>query len=500
MTRPPRRPARRSDLARLAGPLTLLVALLSGCAAGPDYVKPKLDLPAAWTVAAPWRGSRPDDAAPKGAWWQRFGDPALDALMAQALASNPTLELAGARLAQSRAALSATSASLLPQVGLSERATRQKISANRPLTSYSGSNFSTVQNDLTLAMTVNYELDLTGRIQRSVEGATASAEQAAADLENIRLLLTADLAANYVNLRQIDSELDVLARAVALQRRALALVSTRHDLGAATGLDLAQQQALLDSTLVQVDLLRRQRSAFEHAVATLAGIPAPGFVLAPEPGEGASPRLPQLSQLQLGLPSDLLERRPDIAAAERAVAAANAQIGIASTAYFPSITLGAGGGVDSRSAVTLFDAPSLLWSVGLSASQLLFDGGRIQAGITAARAGHAGAVANYRRVVLAAMQEVEDGISGLAALDSAAAQAGVAVASTRRVLAMSTARYEGGASAYLDVIVAQQALLGSERQASQLRGQQLLTAVLLVKALGGDWQPAAALASAKPAE
>jgi NodT family efflux transporter outer membrane factor (OMF) lipoprotein len=358
------------------------------------------------------------------------------------------------------------------------------------LTSYAGTNVSTVQNELTLAMAVNYELDLAGRVQRSIEGAAATAEQAAADLENLRLLLTADLAANYFNLRQIDVELDVLARAIALQRHALALVGARHDLGAATGLDVAQQQALLDTTLVQVDVLRRQRSQYLHALATLAGVPAPGFSLAPELRETALPPLP------LGLPSDLLERRPDIAGAERAVAAANAQIGVASAAYFPSITLGVGAGLDSRNLATLFDAPSLLWAIGLSASQVVFDGGRIQAGITAAQAGHAGAVANYRRVVLAAMQEVEDGISGLATLEAAANQAGVAVASTRQVLDMSAARYEGGASAYLEVIVAQQAVLNSERLASQLRGQRLLTAVLLVKALGGDWQPALPTASA----
>jgi NodT family efflux transporter outer membrane factor (OMF) lipoprotein len=468
----------------------LIAALLSGCAAGPDYVKPVLDLPAAWSVEAPWRDSRPGDAAPKGRWWQRFADPQLDALAQQALAGNPSLAIAAARLAQARAGLAVTSASLLPQLGLNERAARQKISANRPLTSYAGTNVSTVQNELTLAMAVNYELDLAGRVQRSIEGAAATAEQAAADLENLRLLLTADLAANYFNLRQIDVELDVLARAIALQRHALALVGARHDLGAATGLDVAQQQALLDTTLVQVDVLRRQRSQYLHALATLAGVPAPGFSLAPELRETALPPLP------LGLPSDLLERRPDIAGAERAVAAANAQIGVASAAYFPSITLGVGAGLDSRNLATLFDAPSLLWAIGLSASQVVFDGGRIQAGITAAQAGHAGAVANYRRVVLAAMQEVEDGISGLATLEAAANQAGVAVASTRQVLDMSAARYEGGASAYLEVIVAQQAVLNSERLASQLRGQRLLTAVLLVKALGGDWQPALPTASA----
>jgi len=458
--------------------------LLAGCAAGPDYVKPASDLPPAWKVEAPWRESAPGDALAKGPWWRRFDDTQLDALQQQAIANSPTLALAGARLAQARAALSATSAGLLPQVGLNERAARQRISANRPLSNYNSANFSTVQNDLTLSMSVNYEVDLAGRVQRSVEGAQALAEQSAADFENTRLLLTADLATAYFNLRAIDTELDVLQRSIALQRRALELVSTRHDLGAATGLDVAQQQALLDTTLVQLDVLRRQRGLFEHAVATLAGIPAPSFALPADVRERVPPVVP------IGVPSDMLERRPDIASAERAMAAANAQIGVASAAFYPSIVLGSAYGVESRALSALFDAPSLLWSVGVSATQALFDGGRTRANVEFARAGHAAAAANYRRVVLGAMQEVEDGITGLAALDRAAAQARTAVAAARRVLDMSTARYEGGASAYLDVITAQQALLASERQAAQLLGQRLLTSVFLVKALGGDWQPA----------
>ncbi len=470
--------------------LAVCAALLGGCVAGPDYKKPMLDMPAAWKVEAPWRESRPDDAAPKGTWWQRFGDPQLDALAQQALANNPTLVLANARLTQARATLAATSASVLPQIGIGARASRQKTSANRPLSNYASPNFSTVQNELSLVMSVNYEVDLAGRVQRSVEGARASLDQSAADFENTRLLLTADLATNYFNLRAIDTELDVLRRAIALQRRSLELVNARHELGAATGLDVAQQQALLDATLVQVDVLARQRGQYEHAVATLAGIPAPSFTLAAELRELTPPPVP------LGVPSDVLERRPDIASAERAMAAANAQIGVASAAYYPSILLAPNYGVDSRTLASLFDAPSLLWSVGVSAAQVLFDNGRINANVEFARAGHAAATANYRRVVLVAMQEAEDGITGLAALDRAAAQARTAAATAARVLDMATARYEGGASAYFDVITAQQALLASERQSAQLLGQRLLTSVFLVKALGGDWQRTA-LAAAK---
>jgi multidrug efflux pump subunit AcrA (membrane-fusion protein) len=235
----------------------------------PDYARPPVETPPAWKLEAPWREGTPDDAAPKGPWWQRFGDARLDALQAQALAQSPTLALANARLAQARAVVAATSAGQWPTVNLNARGLRQRISANRPLSNYASPNFSTVQNDGVVLLSVNYEFDLAGRVQRTVEGAQASAEQAAADFENTRLLLGTDLATAYFNLRAIDIELDVLARSIALQRRSLEFVRTRHDLGAASGLDVAQQQALLDTTLTQLDVVRRQRGPFEHAVATL---------------------------------------------------------------------------------------------------------------------------------------------------------------------------------------------------------------------------------------
>lgn len=469
-------------LARLAGAAGAAALLLSACAAGPDYQPPKLDLPVSWTLDAPWREATPDDASAKGPWWQRYGDPQLDALQQQVLAGSPTLAAASARLAQARAVVAAGSSAQLPQLTLGTRDARQRISANRPLSSYNSSNFSTIQNDFTLSLAASYEVDLAGRVQRSVEGARASAEQSAADLENTRLLLTAELAVDYFSLRALDTELDVLSRSIALQRRSLELVTARHDLGAASGLDVAQQQALLDTTLTQVDVLRRQRAQFEHAIATLTGTPAPLFSLAPRMQVFEPPAIP------LGVPSDVLQRRPDVAAAERAMAAANAQIGVASAAFYPSVMLGPSVGYESRDLATLFNAPSLLWSIGVSAAQSVFDGGRARANVDFAKAGYDVTVANYRRVVLTAMQEVEDGITGLAALDRATTQAQTAVASARRVLDMATGRYEGGASTYFDVITAQQALLASERQAAQLLGQRQLGSVFLVKALGGDWQ------------
>ncbi|MET3432669.1 NodT family efflux transporter outer membrane factor (OMF) lipoprotein [Herbaspirillum seropedicae] len=463
--------------------LALACALsLAGCASGPDYTRPQVDMPAAWTPEAPWRSMQPADATPRGPWWERFGDAQLNALQQQALAGNQTLAIATARLAQARAQLNVTGAAQAPQVNLNARAARSRISANRPLTNYNSPNFSTVQNDFALGASVSYEVDFFGRVQRSVEAAGAAAEQSAADLENTRLLLTAELATNYFNLRELDVELDVVRRAIALQRQALELATARHDLGATSGLDMAQQQALLDSTLTQIDLLGRQRAQYEHAIATLTGTPAPAFSITPSLTPITPPAIP------VGVPSDVLERRPDIAAAERAMAAANAQIGVASAAYYPSFMLQPSYGVDSRNWATLFNAPSLLWSLGVSASQSLFDGGRLRAGVDFSQAGYEATVASYRRTVLTAMQEVEDGITGLAALERAYAQSQLAITSARRVLEIASSRYEGGATPYLDVITAQQSLLNSERQAAQLMGQRLLVSVFLIKALGGDWQ------------
>ena len=467
---------------------TLLAAaavalLLAGCSAGPDYRKPApVAMPVAWKIDPPFRESAPDDAAAKGPWWQRYQDPQLDSLETQALADSPTLAIASARLTQARAQVAATSASLFPQIGLGARVQRLKTSADRPLSGYATPNFSVVQDEYSLALNVNYEVDLSGRIRRSIEGARASAEQSASDLANTRLLLTTDLANAYFNLRGLDAELDVLQRSIGLQRRALDFITQRHDLGATSGLEVAQQQALLDNTLTQVDVLRRQRDPFEHAIATLTGTPAPTYTLAPDLRAWVPPAIP------LGVPSDVLERRPDVASAERAMAAANAQIGVARAAYYPSIMLGPQYGVDSRNLGALFDAPSLLWSLGVTAAQTLFDGGRIDANVNFAQAGYEATVANYRRTVLVAMQEVEDGITGLAALDRASTQSRLAVASARRVFELATSRYEGGAATYLDVITAQQSLLGVERQTTQLESQRRVTSVFLIKALGGDWE------------
>jgi len=472
----------RSRRAAVGGGLAGVALLLAGCVAGPDYVRPEVATPPAWKLEEPWRAGAPDDAAPKGPWWERFGDARLDALQRQAIAQSPTLVLASARLEQARALVRVASAGQGLNANLAARATRQHISANRPLTSYGSANFSTVQNDFVPLLVVSYELDIAGRVRRTVESAEASADQSAADLENTRLLLGADLATAYFNMRATDIELDVLDRSIALQRRALDFISARHDLGAASGLEVAQQQALLDTTLTQVDLLRRQRGLFEHAVATLAGTPAPAFELASDIAAIEPPTVP------LGVPSDVLQRRPDVASAERAMAAANAQIGVASAAFYPSITISPVLGFETRSLTSLFDASSVLWSFGATVTQPLLSGGRLNANVDLARANYDATVANYRRVVLTAMQEVEDGITGLAALERADRQARTAVETARKVLELAVARYQGGATTFLDVLAAQQSLLSAERLAAQLGGQRLLTSVFLIKALGGDWQ------------
>ena len=461
--------------------MVTVTIFLAGCMNPPKYEPPKPEMPVQWKVQEPFRAAAPKDDAPKGPWWERYGDPTLNDLARRALSANPTLAASGARLAQARATFQSVTGQQWPVVNAVVRDGRTRITQNRPLNNYSAPNFSTVQTDIVFAAQASYEIDFGGRVASLVASAKAAAEQSAADLETARLLLVADLATAYFNLRQADIELDVLASSIDLQRRSLGLANTRNELGAGSALDVAQQQALIDTTLTQLDVLRRQRALFEHAIATLTGTPAPSFSLPAEKRDMLPPDVP------IGVPSDVLERRPDVAAAERAMALANAQVGIANAAFYPSISLGITYGQESRRSNTLLDVSSLIWTGGVSLTQPLFDGGRIKGNYEAAKAGYDIAVANYRRVVLTAMQEAEDGIIGLAALERASNQANVAVGSARRTLELVNARYAGGVAGPLEVIVAQQQLLNAERLASQLVGQRLLTSVFLVKALGGGW-------------
>ena len=461
---------------------TLMLALaLCACTVGPDYKTPVADTPPAWHTDSYWRLAQPSHAPLAPEWWKAYGDATLDGLETQALAQNQTLAAASAHYAQARATLANTRAQFLPEVDLAGAAARERISKNRPLTNYATPNISTVQNNLQIGPTINYDVDLFGRIRREVEGAKASAEQSRDDLANARLVLTTDLATDYFSLRELDAEIDVLNRSVQLQQKALDYVTTEHDLGSVSGLDVLQQKSLLDQTRVQAQLLITQREQFDHAIAALVAVPAPQFSVEAKVVDYKVPAIP------LGLPSDVLQRRPDIASAERAMAAANAQIGVAKAAFFPSLTLTPGIGWQSTDFASLLSAPSLMWSLGAALSQVVFDGGRRAANVDFANQGYQIAQANYRQAVLTAFQQVQDGITGLSVLDNASAQSHDAVADAQRLLSLANDRYSGGLVAYLDVITAQQSLLTSQRQDVQIHGQQMTTSVALAKALGGGW-------------
>jgi len=474
----------RRKITALTGAVSLagMALSLAACTVGPDYARPQAEVPPTWQTDSYWRVATPSHAPVSPDWWSSFGDPMLGTLESQALAQNQTLVAASAHYAQARATLANTSAQQIPEVDFGAQASRFRISQNRPLTNYDTPTMSTVQNNVQLGPTINYDTDLFGRIRREVEGAKASAEQSADDLANARLVLTTDLATDYFSLRELDSEIDVLNQAVQLQQKALDYVTSEHDLGSVSGLDVLQQKSLLDSTRVQAQLLLNQRAQFEHAIAALVGVPAPQFAIAPKVLDVKVPSIP------LGVPSDVLQRRPDIASAERAMAAANAQIGVAKAAFFPSLTLTPSIGWESTQFASLLSAPTLMWTLGAAVGQVLFDGGRRAANVKYASEGYKATEANYRQTVLSAFQQVQDGITGLSVLDGAASQSHEAVADAQRLLSLANDRYSGGLVAYLDVITAQQSLLTSERQDVQIHGQQMTLSVSLVKALGGGWE------------
>ncbi|SMG57868.1 efflux transporter, outer membrane factor (OMF) lipoprotein, NodT family [Paraburkholderia susongensis] len=456
-------------------------ALLAACTVGPDYKRPQAEVPPDWHTDSFWRVAAPSHAPIAPDWWTGFADPLLAGLETQALAQNQTLVAASAHYEQARATLANVSAQRVPEVDLGVTGSRFRVSNDRPLTNYATPTMSTVQNNIQLGPTINYDTDLFGRIRREVEGAKASAEQSADDLANARLVLTTDLATDYFSLRELDDEIDVLNQSVKLQQKALDYVSSEHDLGAVSGLDVLQQKSQLDSTRVQAQLLLNQRAQFEHAIAALVGVPAPQFAIEPKVLDIKAPPIP------LGVPSDVLQRRPDIASAERAMAAANAQIGVAKAAFFPSLTLMPGIGWESTEFANLLSAPTLMWTLGATVGQVLFDGGRRAADVKFASEGYKATEATYRQTVLTAFQQVQDGITGLSVLDGAAKQSQEAVEDAQRLLSLANDRYSGGLVAYLNVITAQQSLLTSERTDVQIHGQQLTLSVALVKALGGGW-------------
>ena len=461
----------------------LALALLAGlaCTVGPGYKRPTAQVPETWKGEGPWQTAAPKDAIPKGAWWQLFHDAELDRLEQELLQANQSLDAARDRLSQARSQARIASSAYFPTLSANPSGLRERLSGNRPLTGSTVPLTPVTQNDFIVPFSVSYELDLFGRVRRTLEAANASLQGSAADLENVRLVLTAELAADYFNLRELDREAGVVRQSVEIQQRGLDLVNHRHEGGVANGLEVAQQAALLDSTATQLQLVLQQRAQYEHAIAVLTGKSASAFSLAETPFDAAPPAIPA------GVPSEILERRPDVATSERQMAFENAQVGIAMTAFYPHITLSGSGGWESRDIATLMSAPSALWSLGGDLLQPIFNGGRNRANLAASRAAYDESVANYRESVLVAFQQVEDGLSGLALLNQAAKTQQAAVADSRRALNLANDRYVGGVTTYLDVITAQSTLLSNERLATQLLGQQMVTSVYLVKALGGAW-------------
>jgi len=453
----------------------------SGCTVGPNYKRPTAPVATKWDIAEPWRESAPKDAVPKGEWWAVFHDDELNSLEKQALDANQSLKISMARLEQARAAAALQVATNFPTLTTSPALERQRLSGNRPTNGIPVTLRPATQNTFALPFTVSYEIDLFGRRRRSIEAAEASYQAGAADLENVRLLVTSQVAGDYFNLRQLDSELAILNRTVEALQKGLDLVNSRHQGGVASGLDVAQEETLLDTTRTQALLLLQQRKQLENAIAVLLGQPAPDFHL-PSKVLNAEP-----PPLDVGLPSDLLERRPDVAEAERQMAVANAQIGVAKAAYYPSLNLFGQGGWQSANITKLMNVGSTFWALGANVGQEIFSGGARRAQVQFARAGYDANVAGYRQTVLTAFQEVQDEITGLSVLMQAQQSQQQAVDAARRTLDISTSRYSGGLVSYLDVVTAQRDLLANEQQLASIQGQRLVASVLLVKALGGGW-------------
>jgi NodT family efflux transporter outer membrane factor (OMF) lipoprotein len=441
------------------------LACASACATAPAYQKPSTPAPVTWDTAENWRPAAPADRLPRGAWWTIFHDDALSGLEAQVIGANATIAGATARYEQARALASVAAAANYPVIDANASATQERPAGTT----------------LKLGGTASYEVDLFGKRARNIDVARAAESGAADDLENVRLVLTADLAANYFTLRRLDREIDVVTQSLQVLERALVLIQARHDGGLVSGLDVAQQQTLIESTRTQSTLLKDQRASVEHAIAVLVGQPAPGFRVAPAPMPATMPAF------DVTTPSDLLERRPDIASAERAIAAANARLGIARTAFFPTLTLFGSAGFKADSLLKILDVPSMVWAVGSSMAQGVFDGGARKAREQFAAAGYDAAVADYRAVTLRAFREVQDSLTTLAAVEQARTSQARAVAAAERAVAIVNSRYAGGLSNALDVVISQQSLLNAQRAAVQLDGARLIATVQLIKAMGGGF-------------
>ncbi|HKD78950.1 MAG TPA: efflux transporter outer membrane subunit [Candidatus Angelobacter sp.] len=457
---------------------------LVGCTVGPNYHRPDVAVAPTWKEQPPWRVADPKDSIPKGDWWSIFPDSELTQYEKQAIKANQTIEVARYQLQQARASARITQSGLFPQLNTGVSAQRIRTSAGKPTTSGIPLVGPATTSDFVIPFNLTWEPDIFGGVRRNVESANAAYQASAAALENVRLVITSELAVDYFSLRELDAEIAVVNSSVEYQSKSLTLVQNRHAGGVASGLDVAQQETLLESTKTQAILLRQQRAQFEHAIAALVGVPASGFSVPVKPLALPPPTVP------IGVPSDILERRPDVAQAERQMASQNAQIGVAKSAYYPTINLSGAVGYESSDLTNILNAANGFWALGANVVQTIFSGGRRRAQVDFATSGYGASVANYRQTVLTAFQEVEDSLSGLGVLSQAAETQQRSVEAAQRALNIANDRYTGGLVTYLDVVNAQQTLLDSQRLATQILGQRLVTSVNLVKALGGGWDAA----------
>jgi NodT family efflux transporter outer membrane factor (OMF) lipoprotein len=467
--------------------LALLALAATGCV-GPRYEKPDVATPPAYKELTPaqyqdtdgWKVAQPKDNALHGKWWQLFNDPQLNALEDQVDPSNQNVAAAFASLMAARAVVKEARSQYYPTLSVAPSITRSHSSDNM-LIGAAGVAPAGTYTDYSLPFDATWTPDLWGRVRNTVKSDVAAAQASAADLENTRLTAQAELAVDYYELRAQDSLKEVLDAAVVAYQESLKLTRALFETGIDTDEAVAQAEVQLETTQAQDTNLGVSRAQYEHAIALLVGQPASSFSIAPEALKAQPPAIP------LGLPSQLLERRPDVAADERLMAQANAQIGVATTAYFPTLTLSASGGFQSTSLSDWLTWPSRFWSVGPSLAETLFDAGLRRATVQQYQAQYQQAVANYRQTVLTAFQQVEDNLAALRILSLQIKQQDTAVTSAQRYVSIATDRYKLGLDPYLDVITAQTALLSAQQTAVTLRLQQLTASVQLIEALGGGW-------------
>jgi NodT family efflux transporter outer membrane factor (OMF) lipoprotein len=459
--------------------LAVICLFVAACTVGPDYKRPSAWAPAIYKEWPGWKVAQPKDEVLRGAWWELFQDPRLNALAELVDISNQTLAAAEAQVRQARAVVQAARASYFPTLSVGADVTRARTSAN------SGTGPSTTLSQYNLPMDASWELDLWGRVRRNVESQRANAQASVADLESLRLSAQATLAQSYFALRVQDTQRQLLEATVATYQRSLAIVQNRYAVGVASRADVAQAETQLKSTQAQLVDVGVQRAQLEHAIAVLIGAPVSTFSIPFEPLTVSLPAIP------VGVPSELLERRPDIAGAERRVAAANAQIGVAEAAFYPSVTLSGTLGLVSTAFGDWFSLPSRVWALGAAISETVFDGGLRKAVTEEARAAYDATVASYRQSVLTAFQDVEDNLAALRILEDEARVQDEAVHAARQALTVVLNQYQAGTLSYLDVVVTQTTALANERAAVDIYGRRMTAAVLLIKALGGGWDASA---------